>query len=68
MQSTGKEAEPVAQGAWATAKQSFRDLFRWEQRVEIRNEYGEARTEWQRPLPLKNPISLMAQLTPNNWL
>lgn len=41
------------------------DLFRWEQRVEITNEFGESRTEWQRPAPLKNPISLLAQLTPS---
>ncbi|KAF2725125.1 MFS general substrate transporter [Polychaeton citri CBS 116435] len=68
MDSTGKPAEPVAKGTWATAKQSFRDLFRWEQRVEITNEFGETRTEWQRPKPLRNPFSLMAQLTAQNWL
>lgn len=68
MESTGKPAEPIAKGTYATAKQSFFDLFKWEQRVEITNEYGESRTEWQRPLPLKNPFSLMAQLTAQNWL
>lgn len=35
MESTGREAEPHAKGIFAVAKQSFRDLFRWEQRVEI---------------------------------
>ncbi|KAK4929998.1 hypothetical protein LTR49_003325 [Elasticomyces elasticus] len=68
MESTGREAEPIATGAISTAKQSFRDLFRWEQRVQISNEYGEFRTEWQRPLPLRNPFSLLAQLSAQNWL
>lgn len=34
----------------------------------MQNEYGEYRTEWQRPLPLRNPISLFAQLTGQGWL
>lgn len=34
----------------------------------LQNEYGEYRTEWQRPLPLKNPISLFRQLTGQGWL
>jgi hypothetical protein len=68
MQSTGRPAEPIATGAFATAKQSFGDLFRWEQRVEITNEYGESRTEWRKPVPLANPISLFAKLSPTGWL
>jgi hypothetical protein len=68
MESTGREAEPIAKGVWPALKQSFSDLFKWEQRVEIFNEYGEARYEWQRPTPLRNPISLMAQLSASNWL
>lgn len=68
MESTGREAEPIAKGTIATAKQSFRDLFRWEQRVEISNVYGETWTEWQRPKPLQNPFSLVAQLSPSGWL
>ena len=68
MESTGREAEPIAKGTLASAKQSFRDLFRWEQRVQITNEYGEYRTEWQRPLPLQNPFSLFASLSPSGWL
>lgn len=68
MDSTGKEAEPIAKGVWPALKQNFADLFKWEQRVEVRNEYGEARYEWMRPKPLRNPISLMAQLTASNWL
>lgn len=68
MESTGTPAEPIATGTWATAKQSFRDLFVWPQRVEIRNEYGEARTEWQKPKPLRNPISLFMQLSASGWL
>lgn len=68
MESTGREAEPIAKGILASARQSFRDLFRWEQRVQITNEYGEYRTEWQKPLPLRNPFSLFAQLSPTGWL
>ena len=68
MQTTGEEAEPIARGTLATARQSFRDLFRWKQRVQITNEFGEYRTEWQKPLPLQNPFSLLAKLTPSGWL
>jgi MFS family permease len=68
MESTGREAEPIAKGVWPAMKQNFSDLFKWEQRVEVRNEYGEARYEWMRPTPLRNPFSLMAQLTASNWL
>ncbi|CAJ2503810.1 Uu.00g112040.m01.CDS01 [Anthostomella pinea] len=68
MESTGETTEPVARATIATAKQSFHDLFVWKQRVEIRNEYGEVRTGWHKPLPLRNPISLLAQLPPSGWL
>jgi len=68
MESTHRPAEPIAKGILLTAKQAFGDLFRWEQRVEVVNEYGESRAEWQRPAPLKNPISLMAQLSGRDWL
>ncbi|KAJ9137031.1 Carboxylic acid transporter protein [Pleurostoma richardsiae] len=68
MESTHRPAEPIAKGILLTAKQAFGDLFRWEQRVEVINEYGESRAEWQRPAPLKNPISLMAQLSGRDWL
>lgn len=36
--------------------------------MEVVNELGEKRTEWQDPEPLKNPISLVAELTAKNWL
>lgn len=68
MESTGREAEPIAKGFLPGLKQNFLDLFKWEQRVEILNEYGEPRYEWMRPTPLRNPFSLMAQLTASNWL
>ncbi|KAF7189750.1 Carboxylic acid transporter protein-like [Pseudocercospora fuligena] len=68
MNSTGELAEPVAKGTWATAKQSFGDLFKWKQRVEITNEYGETRTEWQTPKPLRNPFSLFASLSLQGWI
>jgi len=60
-------AEPIAKGTLATAKQSFGDLFRWKQRVEITNEYGESTFVWQEPTPLKNPISLFAMLKGRDW-
>jgi MFS family permease len=58
MESTGREAEPIAKGVWPAMKQNFSDLFKWEQRVEVRNEYGEARYEWMRPTPLRNLVGL----------
>lgn len=68
MESTHEPADPVAKGIWPTAKQSFKDLFIWKQRVVVRNEYGEEAAEWQKPVPLKNPISLMSQLSAKGWL
>lgn len=59
---------PLARGIIPTASQSFRDLFRWQQRVEIYNDDGESTYVWQKPEPLRNPISLMAQLTAKGWL
>lgn len=61
-------ADPLAKGTLATAKQSWSDLFKWEQRVVVTNEYGEEHCEWQKPDPLKNPISLLAQLSAKDWL
>lgn len=61
-------AEPIAKGTFATAKQAFGDLFRWNQRVEITNEYGENTYVWQPPAPLRNPISLFAMLKGRDWL
>jgi hypothetical protein len=62
-------ADPIAKGIIPTARQSFKDLFIWKQRVEVTNEYGEtSRTEWQAPEPIKNPFSLMAQLSARDWV
>lgn len=61
-------ADPIAKGVIPTAKQSFRDLFTWKQRVVVTNEHGEQHTEWQDPEPIRNPFSLMAQLGPLDWL
>lgn len=61
-------ADPLAKGTLATAKQSFRDLFIWKQRVVVSNDYGETRCEWQQPDPWKNPFSLMAQLSARDWV
>ncbi|KAL1961251.1 hypothetical protein VTO42DRAFT_3197 [Malbranchea cinnamomea] len=66
--SNNEPAEPIAKGIWPTIKQAVGDLFIWKMRVEVTNELGESRTEWQSPEPLKNPISLMAQLSPRGWL
>lgn len=68
MEYTHEPAEPIAKGTFATAKQAFRDLFIWRQRVAITNELGETHAEWAKPLPLRNPISLMAQLSGRDWL
>lgn len=66
--SLNEPAGPIARGTLATAKQSLGDLFHWKQRVEITNDYGETHCEWQSPAPLKNPISLFAQLGARDWL
>lgn len=61
-------ADALAKGIIPTAKQSFKDLFIWRQRVVLSNEYGETRCEWRDPDRFVNPISLMAQLSAKNWL
>lgn len=68
MESTHEPADPIAKGILATAKQSWHDLFIFKQRVVVTNELGETRTEWARPVPLRNPVSLLAQLSARNWL
>ena len=55
-------------GILPVARQAVKDLFIWKQRTEILNEYGEATYEWQSPEPLRNPISLFAQLSAKGWL
>ncbi|KAH7152011.1 major facilitator superfamily domain-containing protein [Dactylonectria estremocensis] len=64
----GEAADPLAKGILPTAKQSLRDLFIWKQRVVVTNENGETATEWHDPDPIKNPISLMAQLSAKDWV
>lgn len=64
----GQRADPIKKGIFATAKQSFGDLFIWKQRVVITNDNGEETTEWRDPEPIQNPISLMAQLTGRDWV
>lgn len=66
--STNNATELPVRGVLATAKQSWGDLFRWQMRTVVENEEGEERVEWQDPPKLKNPISLMAELTAMNWL
>lgn len=68
LMSSNDRAEPIAKGILPTAVQSFEDLFIWKQRVEVISESGESHSEWQSPEPLKNPISLMAQLSARDWL
>ncbi|OCT50772.1 carboxylic acid transport protein [Cladophialophora carrionii] len=67
-ETTNTPADPIVRGTWATAKQSWSDLFTWKQRVAITNDYGETYCEWQSPRPLRNPISLFAQLSATDWL
>ncbi|KAJ4136432.1 hypothetical protein NW768_004045 [Fusarium equiseti] len=66
--SAGESAGPVVKGVIPTASQAFKDLFIWKQRVVITNEHGEETTEWRDPDPIKNPISLMAQLSGKDWI
>ncbi|KAJ5090756.1 hypothetical protein N7532_009440 [Penicillium argentinense] len=61
-------AEPIAKGIIPTARQAFKDLFIWKQRVEVTNEYGESHAEWQAPEPIRNPVSLLMQLSARDWL
>ncbi|SPO07564.1 probable permeases of the major facilitator superfamily [Cephalotrichum gorgonifer] len=61
-------ADDLAQGIIPTAKQAWRDLFIWKQRVVLSNEYGETRCEWRQPDRIQNPISLFAQLSLRDWL
>ncbi|KAK3377580.1 major facilitator superfamily domain-containing protein [Podospora didyma] len=68
METTHEPADPVAKGILPTARQSWKDLFIWKQRVVVTNAYGESTTEWAKPVPLRNPISLMAQLSAKDWL
>ncbi|KAM7187169.1 Major facilitator superfamily domain containing protein [Naviculisporaceae sp. PSN 640] len=69
MESTGRAADPIAKGVFATARQSFRDLFTFSQRITVTDPRTNAeRTEWARPRPLRNPISLLAQLSARDWL
>jgi MFS family permease len=68
MESTHEPAEPFAKGVLATARQSWQDLFIFKQRVVVTNSLGETATEWARPVPLRNPISLLAQLSARDWL
>lgn len=68
MPEVGETAEAWPKGTLATAKQSFGDLFRWKQRTQITNDYGESHFVWQNPEPLVNPIKLFGQLTAKAWL
>lgn len=68
MATSYEPADPIAKGIIPTAKQAWKDLFIWKQRVVVTNEQGETHTEWQSPEPLKNPISLLAQLSGKDWL
>ena len=60
-------ADPIAKGIVPTARQSFKDLFIWKQRVEVLNEHGESHAEWQSPGPIRNPIGLIMQLSARDW-
>lgn len=61
-------ADPLAKGILPTAKQAWKDLFIWKQRIVVTNDNGETYTEWKDPDPLQNPITLMAQLSARDWL
>lgn len=64
----GEPAEPLTRGTIATAKEAWKDLFIWEQRVEVVGDDGITRTEWHKPPPLRNPIKLFAMLSARDWV
>ncbi|PSK35073.1 Carboxylic acid transporter [Elsinoe australis] len=66
--SANQPADPLAVGIWATAKQSWKDLFIWKQRVVVTNDAGETFSEWQDPPKFRNPFSLMAMLSLRGWI
>lgn len=68
MESTHEPADPIAKGVIPTAIQSIQDLFTWKQRVVVTNSQGETTCEWAKPVPLKNPVSLLAQLSAKDWV
>lgn len=68
LQRQGTPADPLAKGILPTAKQAWRDLFIWKQRVVVSNLHGETATEWVDPEPLRNPVSLLAQLSARDWV
>ncbi|KAJ9196543.1 hypothetical protein DTO164E3_3396 [Paecilomyces variotii] len=57
---------PIVKGTWATAKQSFSDLFIWKQRLLV-TENGHVTTEWRSPEKLRYPRSLLRQLSWRDW-
>ena len=61
-------ADPLAKGMIPTAKQAWKDLFVWKQRVLVTNRVGETTCEWQPLEPIKNPISLFAMLSLKGWI
>ncbi|KAJ5175311.1 uncharacterized protein N7482_001188 [Penicillium canariense] len=65
---SNEPADPIARGVIPAARQAFKDLFIWKQRVEVTNEHGEKHVEWQSPEPIHNPIRLMAQLSARDWV
>ncbi|RYP05083.1 hypothetical protein DL764_004044 [Monosporascus ibericus] len=68
MTAGNEPADPIVRGTWATAKQSWGDLFRWKQRVVVSNGLGETYVEWQSPERLRNPISLFMLLSAKDFL
>ncbi|KAL1837277.1 hypothetical protein VTJ49DRAFT_4063 [Mycothermus thermophilus] len=70
MRSTQESADPIVKGVVATAKQSWHDLFTLKQRIIVaRDAQGAALTTQLVPAPpLRNPVRLLAQLSPRAWL
>lgn len=66
--SGNRPADPLAVGIIPTIKQSWSDLFIWDQRVVVSNEYGETTCEWKKPDRVQNPFTLFAMLGVKGWL
>ncbi|KAK4150817.1 major facilitator superfamily domain-containing protein [Chaetomidium leptoderma] len=63
MESTHEPAEPFAKGVLATARQLWRDLFIFKQRVVVTNVVGETATEWGCPLLARDWLFSIVKLS-----
>lgn len=51
-----------------SARKSWNDLFVWKYRDTVHDDLDQLEDIWVTPEPLKNPITLLGQLSVYNWL